>query len=104
MINLTKKAVKKLQEFITPEEVIRIGVEGGGCAGFQYKFGLVPLEDTFPDDTVIEEDVVKVHVDAISLEYLQNCEIDYEESTFASTFKIRNPDVKTTCGCGESWS
>ena len=72
MINLTKKAVKKLQEFITPEEVIRIGVEGGGCAGFQYKFGLVPLEDTFPDDTVIEEDGVKVHVDAISLEYLQN--------------------------------
>ena len=82
----------------------RITVLGGGCAGFQYKFGLVPLEDTFPDDTVIEEDGVKVHVDAISLEYLQNCEIDYEESTFASTFKIRNPDVKTTCGCGESWS
>ena len=56
MINLTNNAIKKLQEFVTPEEVIRIGVEGGGCAGFQYKFGLVPIADTFPDDTVIEED------------------------------------------------
>ena len=79
MINLTNNAIKKLKEFVTPEEVIRIGVEGGGCAGFQYTFGLVPIADTFPDDTVIEEEGVTVHVDAISLEYLKDCEIDLEE-------------------------
>ena len=105
-IEITNNAQDYIASILANDKVkfFRITVLGGGCAGFQYKFGLVPIADTFPDDTVIEEEGVKVHVDAISLEYLKDCEIDYEESTFASTFKIRNPDAKTTCGCGESWS
>ena len=53
MINLTNKAVNKLKSFITPGEVVRLSVQGGGCAGFEYKFGLSPLEDCFDDDYII---------------------------------------------------
>ena len=104
MINLTNNAVEKLKSFITPGEVVRLSVQGGGCAGFGYKFGLMPLEDCFEDDYIIEKGGVKMHVDSISLTYVENVEIDYEDTTFHSAFKIRNPDVKQTCGCGSSFS
>ena len=103
MINLTNNAVEKLKSFITPGEVVRLSVQGGGCAGFEYKFGLMPLEDCFEDDYIIEKGGVKMHVDSISLTYVENVEIDYEDTTFHSAFKIRNPDVKQTCGRGSSF-
>ena len=103
MINLTNNAIDKLKSFITPGEVVRLSVQGGGCAGFEYKFGLSPLEDCFDDDYIIEKDGVSMHVDAFSHVYLENVEIDYEDSAFYSAFKIRNPDVKQTCGCGSSF-
>ena len=104
MINLTNNAVDKLKSFITPGEVVRLSVKGGGCAGFEYKFGLAPVEDCYEDDYIIEKDGVNLHVDAFSHVYLENVEIDYEDQPFYSTFKIRNPDVQQTCGCGSSFS
>ena len=104
MINLTTAAALKLETFITDKEVVRLAVEGGGCAGFQYRFGLVPIEETFEDDYIIEKLGVKLFVDAISYMYLENVEIDYEDTHFSSAFKINNPDVKATCGCGSSFS
>ena len=104
MINLTTAAALKLETFITDEEVVRLAVEGGGCAGFQYRFGLVPIEETFEDDHIVEKLGIKLFVDAISYMYLENVEIDYEDSPFFSKFKINNPDVKATCGCGSSFS
>jgi iron-sulfur cluster assembly accessory protein len=104
MINLTNKAVEKLKGFITPGEVVRLAVQGGGCNGFQYKFGVSPREDCFDDDYIIEKDGVSMHIDVFSHVYLENVEIDFEDTTFQPAFKIRNPDVKQTCGCGNSFS
>ena len=104
MINLSTAAALKLETFITDKEVVRLAVEGGGCAGFQYRFGLVPIEETFEDDYIIEKLGVKLFVDAISYMYLENVEIDYEDTHFSSAFKINNPDTTRTCGCGSSFS
>ena len=104
MINLTTAAALKLETFITDKEVVRLAVEGGGCAGFQYRFGLVPIAETFEDDYIVEKLGIKLFVDAISYMYLENVEIDYEDTHFSSAFKINNPDVKATCGCGSSFS
>ena len=104
MINLTTAAALKLETFVTDEEVVRLAVEGGGCSGFQYRFGLVPIEETFEDDYIVKKLGIKLYVDAISYMYLENVEIDYEDTHFSSAFKINNPDVKATCGCGSSFS
>ena len=104
MIDLTAAAALKLESLITGNEVVRLAVEGGGCAGFQYRFGLVPVEETFEDDHIVEKLGIKLFVDAISYMYLENVEIDYEDTHFSSAFKINNPDVKATCGCGSSFS
>ena len=103
MINLTEKAVEKLKSFITPGEVIRLAVQGGGCAGFEYKFGMMPIEDCFDDDHIIEKDTVKMHVDSISYSYVENVTIDFVEEPFHTAFKITNPNVNQTCGCGSSF-
>ena len=104
MIDLTNAAALKLESLITGNEVVRLAVEGGGCAGFQYRFGLVPVEETFEDDHIVEKLGIKLFVDAISYMYLENVEIDYEDTHFSSAFKINNPNVKSTCGCGSSFS
>ena len=104
MINLTTAAALKLETFVTDEEVVRLAVEGGGCSGFQYRFGLVPIEETFEDDYIVKKLGVKLYVDAISYMYLENVEIDYEDTHFSSAFKINNPDTVRTCGCGSSFS
>ena len=104
MIDITEAAANKLRPFIDKENVVRISVEGGGCAGFQYRFGLAPIEDTFEDDYIVEKLGIKLFVDAISLGYLEGTTIDYEEDSFMSMFKIKNPSAKSTCGCGNSFN
>ena len=104
MIDITEAAANKLRPFIDKENVVRISVEGGGCAGFQYRFGLAPIEDTFEDDYIVEKLGIKLFVDAISIEYLEGTTIDYEEDSFMSTFKIKNPSANATCGCGNSFN
>ena len=102
-MNITTAAALKLESFMTDKEVVRLAVEGGGCAGFQYRFGLVPVEETYEDDYIVEKLGVKLFVDAISYMYLENVEVDYEDNPFQSAFKINNPDVNRTCGCGNSF-
>jgi len=104
MIDITEAAANKLRPFIDKENVVRISVEGGGCAGFQYRFGLAPIEDTFEDDYIVEKLGIKLFVDAISIGYLEGTTIDYEEDSFMSTFKIKNPSANATCGCGNSFN
>ena len=104
MIEITEAAANRLKDFTNPQEVVRIAVEGGGCAGFQYRFGLAPIEDTFEDDYIIEKLGIKLFVDAISMGYLEGVTIDYEESNFMSAFKIKNAGAKSTCGCGNSFN
>ncbi len=105
MINLTNNAIKKLKEFVEPWEVVRLAVEGGGCNGFQYRFGVQSDDEIANDDYITKStDGVRLCIDPISYTYLENAEIDFEESTFSSAFKINNPDVQATCGCGSSFS
>jgi|TARA_B100001105_G_C22303010_1_gene404718 iron-sulfur cluster insertion protein len=110
MITLTDSAIDRIKEFIEPYEVVRLSVEGGGCSGFQYKFGVYSDDEINEDDHIVmaEEDIksgvdVKLVVDPVSFAYVENAEIDFEESSFQSTFKIKNPDAVGTCGCGESF-
>jgi|TARA_B110001454_G_scaffold208619_1_gene221295 iron-sulfur cluster assembly accessory protein len=103
MITLTDNAIQKLKEFLEPTEIVRLAVEGGGCHGFQYRFGVSPSTEIAEDDYIIE-DKIRLAVDPVSYMYLENVEIDYEEKTFNSAFKINNPDTKATCSCGSSFS
>ena len=104
MIDITEAAANKLKPLIDEGSVVRIAIQGGGCAGFQYRFGLAPIEDTFEDDYIVEKLGIKLFVDAISIGYLEGTTIDYEEDSFMSTFKIKNPSANATCGCGNSFN
>lgn len=110
IIIFTNNAAKKVWELIKEEGnfdlKLRAFVQGGGCSGFQYGFTFD--EDVNPDDTIvknyIEDNEVKLLVDAMSLQYLRGAEIDYQEDIEGERFIIRNPNAKTTCGCGSSFT
>jgi len=111
MVTLTEAAIIKVKEFIAknvdpPAVGLRIGVAGGGCSGFSYKLVLVSAEDINPDWNVYDFDGVKVFIDQMSLMYLDGVSIDYVDLMVDgnSGFKFTNPNVKSTCGCGSSFS
>ena len=81
---------------------LRVYVSGGGCSGFQYGFTFD--EEVNEDDTCVEKAGVTVLVDSMSIQYLNGAEIDYKEDLSGAQFVIRNPNAKTTCGCGSSFS
>ena len=82
--------------------MLRVAVEGGGCSGFQYQFDLV--DEAQPDDLVIERDGASALVDEMSLVMLKGSEIDFVDELAGAEFRIRNPNAKTSCGCGVSFS
>lgn len=106
MITVSDSAVEKIKALITEEQnpdlMVRMFVEGGGCSGFQYGFTFE--EQKSEDDFVFEFNGVTILVDAMSAQYVQGAEIDWQESAMGSTFAIRNPNATTTCGCGSSFS
>lgn len=110
MISLTSGAVSKVKEIITQQDPkpagLRIGVVGGGCSGFSYSmtFESDGAQDGLGMDKVYNFDDLKVFVDPLSLQYLDNTEVDYVETLEGSGFKFSNPNVKSTCGCGSSFS
>jgi iron-sulfur cluster assembly accessory protein len=81
---------------------LRIGVVGGGCSGFQYSMSFENQSGMM--DKVYKFDDIKVFVDATSAMYLVNCKVDYVETLEAAGFKFDNAAVKSTCGCGSSFS
>lgn len=118
-LNFTDAAAWKVKGLIDEEENpklnLRVFITGGGCSGFQYGFTFD--EAINPDDLIIEKKLdetkdgaedagalVKLLVDPLSLQYLQGAEIDYREDVNGAQFVIRNPNAKTTCGCGSSFS
>lgn len=106
MIELTESAVNAVRIAINgaakPVDGLRIMVESGGCAGFQYKIGLVEAGD--PDDTVIERDGVRVFVDMNSHDLLNGTTIDFVVALEGSGFTFENPNAKSSCSCGKSFS
>ena len=105
MLTMTNKAQGKVKEILEgqpePYAGLRVQVVGGGCSGFQYHMGFEKQANT--GDEVIDLSGFKMFVDRGSLIYLDGTEIDYIEGLTASGFKFNNPNVKTTCGCGESF-
>ncbi len=81
---------------------LRVSVEGGGCSGFSYKFGLDDTQN--PDDHVITRNGVSVLVDEMSLEFMTGSEIDFSTELIGAAFKITNPNATAACGCGTSFS
>ncbi|NML05518.1 iron-sulfur cluster insertion protein ErpA [Sphingomonas sp. G-3-2-10] len=82
--------------------MLRLSVEGGGCSGFQYKFGFA--EGIEGDDVVVETDGVKLVVDTISLDLVRGSSVDYAESLGGAAFKVTNPLAASGCGCGSSFA
>ena len=82
--------------------MLRVAVDGGGCSGFQYRFDLVDAAE--PEDLRVERDGAVALVDDISLPLLKGSEIDFADELAAAEFRIKNPNAKTSCGCGVSFS
>jgi iron-sulfur cluster insertion protein len=82
--------------------ILRLSVEGGGCSGFQYRFGLA--ETVEGDDAIAETDGVQLVVDPVSLDLVAGAEVDYVESLGGSAFRVTNPNAASGCGCGSSFS
>jgi iron-sulfur cluster assembly accessory protein len=105
-LNLTPQAIAKVREIMATQDPLpaglRIGVVGGGCSGFQYSMAFENQSGMM--DKVFTFNDLKVFVDATSLMYLNGCIVDYVETLEAAGFKFENPQVKSTCGCGSSFS
>ena len=84
------------------EPILRLAVDGGGCAGFQYRFGLADAVEA--DDTVASQDGVTLVVDEISLDLVRGSAVDYVESLGGASFQVTNPNAASGCGCGTSFS
>src|SRR5213594_2778169 len=105
MITVSEMAQKKIYELIQEEKDaigLRVYVKGGGCHGYQY--GMAFESKMSDDDTVIEKVDVKVILDSQSAPLLSGAEVDYVDSLQGSGFAIKNPQAKTTCGSGSSFS
>ncbi len=102
-IELTDKAVMRILSLVgdTPEKGLRVKVIGGGCSGLQYRMDMDAPRD---GDKVFERDGAKVVVDRKSFLYLNGTELDFQDTLMSSGFMLRNPNVKRTCGCGQSFS
>lgn len=104
MITVTDRAAGKVREIAEAEALaeqgLRLRVVGGGCAGFTYD--LFFEDQTSEDDENFESNGVKLFVDPISFQYLENTEIDYVEGVHGAGFKFNNPNTTGSCGCGSS--
>lgn len=104
-ITLSAAAAQRIAELSRLEGrplMLRLGVDAGGCSGFQYQFDLV--ETALPEDLRIERDGVAALVDEISLVLLKGSEIDFVDELAGAEFRVRNPNARSSCGCGVSFS
>jgi len=104
-LTLSPAAAKRIQAIGAQEGrpvMLRVAVEGGGCSGFQYQFDLV--DEAQADDLRIERDGAAALVDVVSLALLKGSEIDFVDELAGAEFRVRNPNAKSSCGCGVSFS
>jgi iron-sulfur cluster assembly accessory protein len=102
---VTDRAAARIAEIVASEgkpAALRVAVLAGGCSGFQYKFELD--EQPADDDLIIENGPAKVYVDPASLDLLAGSELDYTDALIGAHFAVRNPNAKSACGCGTSFS
>lgn len=104
-VQLTPSAAARVAAIATRQgkpPILRLAVDGGGCAGFQYRFGLADAVE--PDDHVTARDGVTLVVDAISHDLLDGSAVDYVENLGGAAFRVTNPNAASGCGCGSSFS
>ena len=103
-LSLTPAAASRIAAIASKQDVpaiLRLSVEGGGCSGFQYKFGLADAPDE--DDAVSETDGVRLVVDPVSLDLVEGSTVDFVESLGGAAFRVENPQAAAGCGCGSSF-
>jgi iron-sulfur cluster assembly accessory protein len=104
-VAVTDRAVSKIASILSKEPagaMLRVSVEGGGCSGFQYRFDVE--RERADDDIVLGRDDATILIDPVSLGFLAGSEIDYVDDLIGASFKINNPNAKSSCGCGTSFS
>lgn len=105
MITLTDSAVEQIQKLAEEKasegQQLRILVEAGGCSGFEYGMS---FDEPKEDDQQLESNGVSFLVDATSFEYLDGCEVDFDDGLNGKGFEVRNPNATSTCGCGRSFN
>ena len=104
-IDLTPSAATRVAAIAARQgkpAILRLAVEGGGCAGFSYRFGLADAIDA--EDVTATRDGVTLVVDPVSLDLVQGCAVDFVESLGGAAFKVENPNAASGCGCGSSFS
>lgn len=105
-INISPKAADKVTSFAEKEGMgdfgLRVGVKGGGCSGLTYQLSLE--QESRPDDKIIEEHGLKMFVDRKSYIFLAGTILEYSDGLNGRGFEFHNPNAKTTCGCGTSFS
>jgi len=104
-VEISENAVKRISAILSKEPagaVFRVGVNGGGCSGFQYSFAVDPAPGA--GDLLVEREGAKLVVDETSLPYLQGARIDFVDDLLGQAFRIENPNASSSCGCGVSFS
>lgn len=104
-VTVSERAARRIGEILKAEpagSMLRVSVEGGGCSGFQYKFGVETAKAD--DDIVIARDGAVVLIDPVSVDYMAGSEIDFVDDLIGASFKVKNPLAKASCGCGTSFA
>ena len=104
-VTMTERAARRIGEILKSEaagSMLRVSVEGGGCSGFQYKFGFEQAQAA--DDLVLAHDGATVLIDPVSVNYMAGSEIDFVDDLIGASFKVNNPQAKASCGCGTSFA
>ena len=104
-VTVSERAARRIGEILKaepPGTMLRVSVEGGGCAGFQYKFDME--REQAGDDLVIAHEGAVVLIDPVSVQYMAGSEIDFVEDLIGASFKVKNPNATASCGCGTSFA
>lgn len=105
VISLTESAARRVASIAERQSkppILRLAVDGGGCAGYTYKFELAPKAEA--DDVIAETAGVTLVVDPVSLEMVRGSAVDFVEDLGGAAFKVANPNAQSGCGCGSSFS
>ena len=104
-VSLSPAAASRIKTVVADQPAgagMRVAVEGGGCSGFQYEIQVAPAANA--EDIVVERDGARLFIDPVSLPFLLGSEVDWVDELIGAAFKVKNPNAKSSCGCGVSFS
>ncbi|MBC7767820.1 MAG: iron-sulfur cluster assembly accessory protein [Phycisphaerales bacterium] len=104
-VALSPAAAERIRSVVAGEPLgagLRVAVEGGGCSGFQYEINVAAAPKA--DDHIVERDGARLFVDPVSLPFLLGSEVDWVDELIGASFKVKNPNATSSCGCGVSFS